>query len=167
MVRQPESAADVLLRRLYAGTRRALDGSPRQRSIVLQELVDDAIGWFDRLARTEDEAGVDRLFASAKVADIHPEVLDVLVALSEDMVLPSLEGFKDRVLGRLGEVDEILRPIELRRCDGTLISSDVRKDARAIYRERAKAFGDALRRDGNLDRFYRTKSKRGPARGEG
>jgi len=160
----------LFLEGLYSGSRRALDGSPRERSIVLQRVVDDTMDGFRSLARSEDEDGLDRLFSSADVDRVHPEVLDVLLALTEEMVLPSLPGFRDRVLGRIVQVDEAIRPMVLRRAygespsgrgylhSGPVVSHDVRKDARAIYRERAKRFGEALRRDGNLDRFYATKS---------
>ncbi len=157
----------VLLQRMYSRTSGALSGSPRERSIKTQECVDATLNDVDRLLRGGTVEDVDLFLSEMDVDRVHPEALDTVIALLEDMVLPSLQGFRDRVEGRLAKVDEILKPIRLQRCDGTVVSHDVRKDARALYRERAKAFGDALRRDGNLDKFYRTKSGRaGPAPGD-
>jgi hypothetical protein len=156
----------VLLQRMYARTSGALAGSPRERSIKTQELVDSTLNDVDRLIRGGTPEALDLLLSEMDVARVHPEALDMVLALLEDMVLPSLQGFRDRVDGRLAKVDEVLKPIRLQRCDGSVVSHDVRKDARALYRERAKAFGDALRKDGNLDKFYRTKAMRERARGD-
>lgn len=147
------------------------------RSIKTQELVDGTLDDVDRLIRLGAVDAVDLLFSEMDVDRVHPEALDMVLALVEDMVLPSLQGFRDRVSGRLAKVDEVLKPMVLRRAyggqdhdgravKGDIISHDVRKDARALYRERAKAFGDALRKDGNLDRFYRTPAMKRHARGD-
>lgn len=152
---------------MYSKTRAAFDGSPRMRSILTQELVDGTLNDVDRLIRGGTPEALDILLSEMAVDRVHPEALDMVLALVEDMVLPSLQGFKDRVSGRIAQVDEVLKPMVLRRAyggqdgegravKGDIISHDVRKDARALYRERAKAFGDALRKDGNLDRFHRT-----------
>jgi hypothetical protein len=149
---------------MYLRTRAALDGSPRQRSILTQELVDGTLDDVDRLIRLGTPESLDLLLSEMNVDKVHPEALDMVLALVEDMVLPSLGPFRDRVSGRVAKVDEILKPVRLQRDDGSIVSHDVRKDARALYREKAKMFGDALRRDGNLDRFYRTAAMRKHAR---
>lgn len=156
----------VLLERLYSRTRKALDGPPRQRSIVLQEGVDATIDDVDNLIRKGTTDALDALLSGMDVDKVHPELLDMIVALTEEMSVPSLAGFRDRVDGRLAQVDEVLRPIQLKRSDGSLVSHDVRKDARALYREKAKMFGDALREDGNLDKFYSSSRMRARGRGE-
>lgn len=150
---------------MYSKTRAAFDGSPRMRSILTQELVDGTLNDVDRLIRGGTPEALDILLSEMAVDRVHPEALDMVLALVEDMVLPSLQGFKDRVSGRIAQVDEVLKPIRLQRCDGSVVSHDVRKDARALYRERARAFGDALRKDGNLDRFHRTPEMKRHARG--
>lgn len=150
---------------MYSRTRAAFDGSPRQRSILTQEMVDGTLNDVERLIRLGTPEALDLLLSEMDVEKVHPEGLDMVLALTEDMVLPSLPGFKDRVSGRVAKVDEVLKPIKLQRCDGSIVSHDVRKDARAIYREKAKTFGDALRKDGNLDRFYKTAAMKDRARG--
>lgn len=160
----PDFMPDVLLQRMYSRTRAALDGSPRERSIRTQELVDGTLNDVDKLIRGGTPAALDLLLSRMDVDKVHPEGLDMVLALLEDMVLPSLGAFRDRVTGRIAQVDEILKPMKLQRCDGSVVSHDVRKDARALYREKAKMFGDALRKEGNLDRFYKTSAMKKHAR---
>lgn len=162
----PDLSPSVLLARMYSRTRQAVDGTPRQRSIVLQEGVDRTMEDVDRMFRKGSDEAISSLLSDMEMEKVHPEMLDVIVAMVEDMSLPPVEAFRKRVAGRQGQVDEILRPIKLHRNDGTLVSHDVRKDARAIYREKAKMFGDALRRDGNLDRFYKSDRMKARSRGE-
>ncbi len=162
---KPDMSPGVLLQRMYSRTRSALDGSPRERSLKTQELVDGTLNDVDRLIRGGTPEALDLLLSDMSVDRVHPEALDMVLALVEDMSLPSLQAFRDRVDGRVAKVDEILKPIKLQRCDGSVVSHDVRKDARVLYREKARMFGDALRRDGNLDRFYRTSAMRDRARG--
>ena len=165
MALTPDMSPGVLLQRMYARTRRALDGSPRERSIRTQELIDDTLNDVDKLIRGGTPEAVDLLVSEMDVDKVHPEALDMVLALFEDMVLPSLEGFRNRVSGRIAKVDEVLKPMKLQRSDGSIVSHDVRKDARALYREKAKMFGDALRKEGNLDRFYKTSAMKKHARG--
>lgn len=162
----PDLSPAVLLARMYSRTRQALDGTPRQRSIVLQEGVDRTMEDVDQMFRKGSDESIASLLSDMDVEQVHPEMLDVIVAMTDDMLLPSVEAFRKRVLGRLEKVDEVLAPIKLNRSDGTLVSHDVRKDARTIYREKAKMFGDALRRDGNLDRFYKSDRMKARSRGE-
>jgi hypothetical protein len=149
---------------MYARTRAALGGSPRERSIKTQEMVDGTLNDLDKLVRGGTPEALDLLLSRMDVDRVHPEGLDMILSMTEDMVLPSLGAFRDRVTGRLARVDEILKPIKLQRCDGSVVSHDVRKDARTLYREKAKMFGDALRKEGNLDRFYKTEAMKKHAR---
>ncbi len=142
----------------------------RDRHVRTTEAINSVIEGLDRMVREGDVASLDELLSKAIVDDVHPEILDTLVALTEEMGLRSFPSFNDRVLGRIAKVDEVIKPIALRRSDGTLVTPDVRKAAREVYRARAKAFGEALRKDGNLDRFYKSKQgkrkKRAPQDGD-
>jgi len=156
---------EVLLQRMYAASRAILHGSPRERHVKTKEAVDTVIDSIDEMVRKGEASLIDAVMSRAEVDRIHPEILDAVVALTEECGLPSFAGFRDRVTGRLAKVDELIRPMVLRRSDGVQVSADVRKDARDLYRKRAKEFGEVLRREGSLDRFY--KSKRGGARKKG
>lgn len=158
--KRPPTKAEAALEGMYLSSRTILNsrGSMRDRHVRMTEAINSIIAGLDKMVRDGDVAALDELLSKAVVDDVHPEVLDTIVALTEEMGLESFPSFNDRVLGRIAKVDEVIKPIALRRSDGTLVTPDVRKTAREIYRARAKAFGEALRKDGNLDKFYRSKS---------
>ncbi len=150
------------LLRLYSESKRCLAGSPRQRHIMVKELVDWTYDVFTSSLRKSELP--DGLVDAMDVSKVHPEALDMILALLEVVSSPSVDSFRERVAGRMTKVDELIVPMRLKDSEGRVISEDVRADARRIYRERAIAFGEILRKEGNLDRFYKSKAAKQASR---
>ncbi|HEY8095000.1 MAG TPA: hypothetical protein VIE65_02765 [Methylobacter sp.] len=128
--------------RFYSFSKKAAEQGSEHAIEGLDLIIDE----FSTLIKDGLVEEVDIILQRMDVNKIHADILDGMQSIVE-----GVEGLKygsefcRKAQTRIEEIDGARKKFKLRGSDGKIVSEDVRADARKLYRQRAKKFGEMLR----------------------
>jgi len=145
-MQRPAVSAD----HLYKISQKALDNGSNRATEGVDLILDE----FVFLQDIDKVWAIDAFLKDVDVGMLHPDIADAMLAVVEGIDgLSETESFRDQVEKRIAEVDGVVRKKFKLIVAGTVVSDDVRADARKYYRQKAREFGEKLRNGTLADGF--------------